>query len=478
MTEEQMDALAAQYGGVKVGGSQPNVEALAAQYGGTPVKEAPKGFLDRVGEDLKKRSIMSEQITQAMRSGQQGPTESGFQQLGNVYAGGLNDIIGEGLTSAGRTISDITPQAIKDPVNRLHEFVYDSSLGQGIRNTAGQGAEAYQGFAQENPRAARNIESVANIVPLVTPVKGKTVAGVTADTAIQGVKTPVKGAVNQAKTATAGFLARSPEALDQVSAALKQKSNEIYKMARESGAVVKSKSNSDIFNKIQNAVESSGKMNKDLHRNTLSVLEDIKTASGKDIGLEELEQYRSLLGDVVNKGTDLTGKLDADAFKASRAIDALDDAIDKIEPKDLLKGDTAASKAFQAGREQWKQYRKFDSVAEVLRKADGDPNRIKSGLQRFVNNKKNLRGFNVEEKKALLNAASNSTSEKLLKMFGKFGIDLGTSLTPGNTTLPAIAGWLGSPYLVAGGTVARQGQKYLARGKAEKALKLIESGGR
>lgn len=444
------------------------------------ISQQQPGFMSRVGQDF----ANTRNDLAALSSYNQSPVSNALQATG-ALAGFANNAVGEGFQSLANYFPETTG-ALKNFAMGAKDAIVNNPVSQVIGQNIVPPIAAAAGYALQNvqnkdPEGYRNLQAGANIAPWLVGAGGKSGANIALDAADNGGKVLASGArvLNPSEaisTVVAGAGARAPDALDAVTATLKQKSSDIYRFARESGAVVSPKASPSIYKQVEDAVVFTGKINKDLHRNTLSVLKDMKSGLSKEIGLEELEQYRMLLNDVVNSGTDVTGKLDADAFKASRAVDALDDAIDKINPEQLISGDVTASKAFQAAREQWKQYRKFDSVSNVLKKADGDPNRIKSGLQRFVTNKKNLRGFTGPEKEALVAAAKNSTTEKILKMFGKFGIDLGSSLTPGNTALPAIAGYVGSPLVVAGGTVARQGQKYLARGKAEKALNILESG--
>jgi hypothetical protein len=303
-----------------------------------------------------------------------------------------------------------------------------------------------------------------------------------------GAAVPAAGAaissgVAGTKNAWTGAFARTGDELDQSASVIKGRSSELYKSMREAGATLKPERIGSLADELESAVAATGKNNARLHGDTLSVLDDFKTAAKSgQMGLEELDQYRQLLGDVVSKNTDAIKGMNPDALKASRAIDALDDSIEKLSSKDMLGGNLDAVKALTEARQEWKRYRKFQSVANIVKQADGDPNRLKASLQRFVIKPKNLRGFTKEEVAQLKYAASNTTGEKLLKSLGKFGVDLGTRMTPGNTFLPAAfgaAGAMGVPGgygLVAGGTAARQGQKYLARGKAEQVLKLIEQG--
>lgn len=291
----------------------------------------------------------------------------------------------------------------------------------------------------------------------------------------------IKGYKARPVEAVAGFTNKPVETLDAVAQAIKDKSSNLYTQMREAGANIRPSATGTIFKEIDNALNESGIMNARLHGDTLGIVSDLKDlAKGKkgNIGLEELDQYRQLLGDVVKKNTDVAGKLNADGLKANIAIDKLDDVVENLKPNYLVEsGDPKAVELLNQARDEWKRYRKFDSISNIVRKADGDPNRIKTLMQNFVNNPKNLRGFTSVEKDALRNASRNSNSEGLLKAVGKFGFDLGSGRNIGNAALPVgsilVGGGTGG-MLATVGTVARQAQKLSARGKVEDVLKLIQ----
>lgn len=121
----------------------------------------------------------------------------------------------------------------------------------------------------------------------------------------------------------------------------------------DSGEVIGKKQVNAIVGKLENALASDGKLNADLHRNTISVLSDIRARKGGTLTFEEAQQYRQLLGDVVQKGTDITGKVDSDARKALILIDKLDEGVEALGGTGEL--------AKQA-RQEWGQYRRFDKI--------------------------------------------------------------------------------------------------------------------
>lgn len=296
---------------------------------------------------------------------------------------------------------------------------------------------------------------------------------------VVGAAAPVVGAalkstVGSLKNIKYGATARTIEQLDEAASAIKQSSAASYKAMRDAGAVINKNRAANIANRVEGAIRSDGKLNASLHSNTLSVLDDFKKASREsDFTLEELDQWRQLFGEVAGNFND---KLNA--RKASIAIGAIDDAVNNLKGIDLKGGSTKAVDALKQGRAEWAKARKFEAVSEIVRKADGDPNRIKNLLKNFVDNPKKMRGFSPEETIALRKAAKNSAGESLLKSLGKFGFDLGSSRAAGNTALPIAASLIpGAQPLAIAGTAARQTQKYMGRAKLEDALRMIENGG-
>jgi hypothetical protein len=207
-------------------------------------------------------------------------------------------------------------------------------------------------------------------------------------------------------------------------------------------------------------------------------MQDFRDAASKaDLSLEELDQFRQLFQDSVRKNT-VNGMSNPDAQRSQQAIKVLDRLVNGLGQNSLQKGDIGAVKALQEGRKQWAKYRRFETLQDMVVKAGGDPNKIKSSLTRFMNNKKNVAGWTVEEKQALANAAQMTGGEQILKGLGRFGIEPNNVFLPlvgGGFTAVAGSGGVGAAG-VAAGTVSRQLYKLVARDKAEQLLRVIESG--
>lgn len=292
----------------------------------------------------------------------------------------------------------------------------------------------------------------------------------------------IKGTKNILKPIKNGFNARSPEELDAVKEMLRNKSSRTYEAMREANAKFRPQASSRIVNQLNASLVETGKINKKLHSDTLAVLKDLNLENkNRTLDLEGLDQYRQLFSGVVSKNTDIAGKMNPDALKASKIIDKIDTIVNELHPNYLLdSGDPNAIKLLNQARKEWQVKSKFETVANIIKKADGDRDKIKSGLKRFVDNPKNLRGFTKDEIHQLKIASKNNFAENILKQAGKVGFDVGSGVNSGNSIIPIgsiIVGGSAGGIATSVGTVARQVSKYMARGKADEALKLIQNSG-
>lgn len=146
----------------------------------------PSTYLSRIGDKLSDRGEAIMEPTQAYASGQQGLLRSANQALLNGIGGGINDVIGE-------TISTITPDFVKDlGSSALQAFgqlpsISGNTLGQDISNEAGRGLAAYGQFAEQNPALARDVSAAGNALGLATSFVPAAKAAPAVATAISGV---------------------------------------------------------------------------------------------------------------------------------------------------------------------------------------------------------------------------------------------------------------------------------------------------
>lgn len=296
------------------------------------------------------------------------------------------------------------------------------------------------------------------------------IAGAAVSSTLKGTKNAIKGAT-----------ARNVDELADAADTLRQGSNKAYKEMRDAGVVFTKSASDNIINKLDSALAKSGPLNSRIHGDTIAVMKDLRNQAKKgNLGLEDLDQFRQLFGDLAGNFSNKSNARTAGILKGQ-----IDDVLDNLGNSAFQTGGKNAIEALKQGRAEFARTRKFETVSDIVKKSAGDANKLKRDLTSLLNNPKKTRGFKPEELKALKLAANQTTGEGLMKMVGKFGVDLGSGFSAGNTALPAL-GALGAG-VGAGtgvgalvpivGTAARQGQKYLARGKAENLLQTIERGG-
>lgn len=281
------------------------------------------------------------------------------------------------------------------------------------------------------------------------------------------------------KNTARGSVAQNAEKLAEASEDKFSKAGDLYRQMREAGAVLNPASSGDLSIAVNRAVNAP-EFIPELNPKTTAVVNAIKNRIQTDGGIElgTLDQYRRLLGKIGNS---------EDGISAGAVRSAIDGHVNSLEASSLARGDRNAIDLLNKGRSAYQQASKFDAIADIIEKSAGDANKQKNALARFLSNDKNTRGWSKDELSALKEAANNSTGEGLLKLAGKFGIDLGSSRAAGSSGIGALvlsgvtaanAGMGAGGLAVAGGTAARQLQKWVARGKSEELLRIIEAGGK
>lgn len=164
-------------------------ESDVMSYFQSNLPQEDKGFFERVGEDLTKRKEAISETVKSAEKGDIGEFQQTVQTAGQV-AGGVLDIIGEGVVSAAKGVSLVIPDAIEEPAKEALKAGWDTLTKTEIGKVATQAIEGglneWNKFKQANPQEAKTIESAVNIGILLAPVKVKakaepTVLGKTAD---------------------------------------------------------------------------------------------------------------------------------------------------------------------------------------------------------------------------------------------------------------------------------------------------------
>lgn len=338
------------------------------------------------------------------------------------------------------------------------EKVVASGARKVIQAMTGGGASGFvQGVGTDDSRAANTA-----IGAVAAPVTEKAVDA-------------VKGVARAGREIKNGLTGKTAEQWQEVGSGLKEASQATYKAMRDAGAVINKKTVNNLVSHLEAAVTQSGKVNADLHRNTLSVLQDLKSLRNKTLGLEEADQYRQLLNDVVASGTDGTGKINPDAMKALSLIDVLDDHIERLGNSNMVGGGADAAKLLKQARQEWGRYRRFDKVSALIERYGDSPGALKNQVRLLLQNKKAMRGFSETERAALKKLSEKGGLEGWLRLAGRAGIDL---KNPSGNILPILVGGGATAaadvstggLLTAGATGARYASQALTRGQANDTL--------
>jgi hypothetical protein len=143
-------------------------------------------------------------------SGLQTPAEGALQLTGKVGAGLALDAIGEGLVSTARGLSNITPDFIEEPLadfaKEQFTIFMDQPLMQMGLEALKTGGDKWGAWSANNPRAARNIESVVDIGLIAAPIKGKPKVATSPSVLEKGAAALETKAVEQVSSTRQDFL--------------------------------------------------------------------------------------------------------------------------------------------------------------------------------------------------------------------------------------------------------------------------------
>lgn len=173
------------------------VDDLTAAMSQPPDPTIEQGFLSRIRGAAQDRFTGALEAGERFQQGQQSFPETALQVAGKA-AGFVGDAAADTLMTGA---SKVTPDFIEEPLKNAGIAILQTPVGQaGIKALQG-GMEMYEGWKQQNPRAAENLEAVVNVSSLLPIGKATQIAG----------KGAVKGAEAGAKAVSAMKL--PPEAM-------------------------------------------------------------------------------------------------------------------------------------------------------------------------------------------------------------------------------------------------------------------------
>lgn len=365
------------------------------------------GLLDRLKQVIAARDVQGREILIAEALGEQGTAETIAQLGGKVVAGTALDVSGELLSTgfglAGDAVSAITPDFIEGPIvegsTDALEWALNSDIGQLGLEALRAGEETYEEFKAENPRAARNIESVFNVGLIAFPASGAIRTG-----------------------STLPSFSRQALATIPDSEEIFKKATKKFRDVKQSGSVLDSDKFVDFMAEFENAFTK--QIDPSLHPKLTGTLNLLQKRIGDDLDAEDLLLIRRNIGTVGRS-------LEPDERRLGNALlRGFDDFIEELPGND----------DWVKARKIYSQGIKTEIMEEAIDKAGQAASGIENGLRiqfrKILNNKKEIKRFSKTERAAMEAVVKGDFTANTLKKLGGFSFGAGAQRSP----LTALAG--------------------------------------
>lgn len=260
---------------------------------------------------------------------------------------------------------------------------------------------------------------------------------------------------------------KSPSATS--SADLANETNRLYAASRAAGVTINAPSVDRLVNNIQMAA---GRLNKDLRPNTAGVVDDALALKGKNLSLEELDEFRQVVGNSMARAQP------QDVRTLTHIKKMVDNFADNVKPADI-QGDIRGFEFIKEARKLNARKAKAEILSDLMERAKNQATGYENGLviqlRALANNKDKLRAFSPQEQKLILSVVRRPTAHGVLRAMGM----LAPNSTFGGIAGLGIAGSTGLiPGLVASGTgaAARYGAGMLTNRKMDLLQRSVSSG--
>lgn len=204
---------------------------------------------------------------------------------------------------------------------------------------------------------------------------------------------------------------------------LKQQAQQAYANAEQQGATISGESYAQSIDGLQKHLAEEG-LNEKLMPSTSAALEHIAEHEGP-LTIKQLETYRK----VAKAAESAAVANPADMRMAGKIVDWIDDYMDNLGAKDIVKGNAKeAVSALGEARGAWSRYRKADTMDSLVDRAQvrsgqfsgsGFENALRTEFRQLALNKKKMGGFTAEEQAAIRKVATGGPIDNALRMAGK-----------------------------------------------------------
>lgn len=435
-----------------------------------PVDTPKPGFVDRVKADMGKRIDMYETIDAARASGEIGPAQSAFQKIGKVGVGAINDVVGEGIASGYRGLMSLAPENVKRG---------EKALGEAVAPVANKVSEAYGGFSQEYPNAARNIEAAANIasfIPIANaarPVFEKT-----------GEATLKAANALDTKLGQIGTKKVRPINSEQ----MREIGGNLFQESERLGGVINPQAASGFIDDIVGKTKP--KTNWEQAAKVKSEVDDIvgnlSQLRGQPMSLEAARGLDERIGELAYSPKNFAmGKFTPEGKQLLDIQHTLRDTIERAADSGMIAGGDAGVKAWREGQKVWStslRMRDLERIVENAQRAENPATAIKTGMRTLLRNANKTKGYTKQELAAIEHASRTGIVTDALRLAGS-----GLGPVIGGAVGGTVGGLTGGPVGAAAGAAAAAGPSYVIRegakalagarqtARAEKAIDVVRS---
>lgn len=367
----------------------------------------------------------------------------------------LDPLVGQGLLMG---FGDEMKGAARAGLRKLRGE--DHSFGDIYRAERDAARDAYEAFAERNPKTSMGLEIGGALAPAVATMGAATPAvaarGAAAGAgaaarrgALAGVGTgAVEGAIvgagkaDEMEDVTSGAITggalgaaggavvggavggiagaradRARKAAVPSRGDLETRAQAAYNRADASGLVLASGSVQGMASNIARRVRAEG-IDRDLHPKASAVMRRLLDAGATDMPLRDLDTLRKVVRQAA-------GSIEpAERRIGSIMVEELDGYLDNLAPRDVAAGNADEGiAALREARATWHAKRKADTLDELFERARNADAGFERGLRvafrSLANNPKRMRQFSPEEQEAILGVVREGASETALRAVAK-----------------------------------------------------------
>lgn len=327
-----------------------------------------------------------------------------------------------------------------------------NNMAQALRNEGQMVQEAVQPTIQRGIEAAKPI--IAKAEEVVSPVTSKMAQALRSEPKID----------------IAGIAKTAPALED-----LASESSALFKKAKESGVELNPQYFSNMMKSVGKDLRSEG-YDPRLMPKVGVALEEMQNAKiPKDF--EELSTLRKFIQNA-QKSVDPDERRIASILKSD-----FDDYIANIPDSSIVGGDKQGLTAWKQARDTYARMSKSEIFTDMLENAEldktkfsmsGAENSLSQQLRQLAKNDKKMRLFTKEEQAAIKQASKGTTTQNMLRLFGKFAPTSAVSSIPALLTT-SVSGPLGLG-MTAGSMAARYGATKMRKSDVNQLAAMMRAG--